>query len=87
MTNREEVSEGGTEFAARVRVLSDETGSDMLAVVEALRWHGMDDAAAREELSRPGGGADTLPGARRRQPPDAFGSPPRHYVSCPRSAT
>ncbi len=45
---------GGREFAALVRRLMQETGADFYAVIEAMRRHGKDEQAAREELSRNG---------------------------------
>ncbi len=47
-----EVDHGGREFAALVRRLMQETGADFYAVIEAMRRHGKDEEAAREELSR-----------------------------------
>ncbi len=45
-----EVDHGGREFAALVRQLMQETGADFFEVIEAVRRHGKDEAAARASL-------------------------------------
>ncbi len=52
MSEGQQVDHGGREFAAHVRRLMQETGADFYTVIEAIRKHGKDEQAAREELSQ-----------------------------------
>ncbi len=46
----ENAEHGGREIAAHVRRLMESTGADFYTVIEAVRKHGADEEAAREEL-------------------------------------